>query len=302
VLGAGEGEHAARARLLEQLDQQRRLQLLRHGVHGVGDADRRRGRPLDLDRHRIVKDLLRERRDGAGHGRGEQEGLPPGRELLQDALDVRQEAHVQHAIGLVEHQHLEAVEPGVGHAHVVEQPAGRCDDDVHAAPEGRLLRAHAHAAEDGRAGQPRVAGELAAMLVDLGRELAGGGDDQGARDAAGEPDQPLQNRQQERRGLAAAGHGAGEHVAAGHGGGDGVTLDGGRGLEAQGRDATEQIGVEPEFGERHGASDLLRALPGPYSLPRMILTRPTMRKRTGNAVCDGAVATAYTRPGAAGKK
>jgi len=121
------------------------------------------------------------------------------------------------AVGLVQHQHLEAVELGVRIAHVIEQPAGRGDEDVHAAAERRLLRAHAHPAEDGRAADPCVAGELAAVLVDLGRELPGGGDDQGTRGAPGKPDQLLQNRQQERRGLAAAGHGAGEHVAPGHG-------------------------------------------------------------------------------------
>src|SRR4026209_2771077 len=51
VLRAREGEHAAGAGLLEQLDQQRGLQLPGHRIDGVRDADRRRGPALHLDGH-----------------------------------------------------------------------------------------------------------------------------------------------------------------------------------------------------------------------------------------------------------
>ena len=80
--------------------------------------------------------------------------------VLQDAADVGQEAHVEHPVGLVEDEDLEPGELRVGEAEVVEEAAGRRDDDVHAAPERVLLRAHPDAAEDGRAGERRVDGEL----------------------------------------------------------------------------------------------------------------------------------------------
>ena len=54
------------------------------------------------------------------------------------------------------------VELRVRRAHVIEQPARRRDDDVDAAAERVLLRAHADAAEHRRAGDRRVHGEVAA--------------------------------------------------------------------------------------------------------------------------------------------
>ena len=61
--------------------------------------------------------------------------------------------------------------------------------------------------------------------------------------------QPVQDRQQEGRRLAAARHGAGEDVAAGEGGGDGVLLNGGRLLKAQALDTAEKVGVKAEIRE-----------------------------------------------------
>jgi hypothetical protein len=52
----------------------------------------------------------------------EQQVLPLARQLLQDAADGLDEAHVQHAVGLVQHQHLDGVEAGVSPA--ASDPAG----------------------------------------------------------------------------------------------------------------------------------------------------------------------------------
>ena len=128
---------------------------------------------------------------------------------------------------------------------------GRRDDDVDAAAEGVLLRAHADAAVDRGAGERRVHREVAQVLVDLRGELAGRGEDQGARRAALLAHQPVQDREQERRALAAAGHRAGEDVAALEGRRDGVVLDRRRAGEAQGLHALQQIGVKVERGKGH---------------------------------------------------
>ena len=42
------------------------------------------------------------------------------------------EAHVQHAIGLVQHEHFEAVEVGGLRSHVIDQPARRRHHDLYA--------------------------------------------------------------------------------------------------------------------------------------------------------------------------
>ena len=71
--------------------------------------------------------------------------------MLEDATDVGQEAHVEHPVGLVEDQHLEAGEARVGLPEVIQQAARRRHQDVGPAAERLLLRAIADAAEDCRA-------------------------------------------------------------------------------------------------------------------------------------------------------
>ena len=78
------------------------------------------------------------------------------RQVAQHPADVGEEAHVEHPVGLVEHEVLEAGQLRVRVPEVIEQPAGRRDDHVDAAAERVLLRAHADAAEHRRAGDRRV--------------------------------------------------------------------------------------------------------------------------------------------------
>jgi hypothetical protein len=53
--------------------------------------------------------------------------------MREDALDVGDEAHVQHAVGFVEHQHFDLGEGDALLLDVVEQAARRGDDDLAAA-------------------------------------------------------------------------------------------------------------------------------------------------------------------------
>jgi hypothetical protein len=78
------------------------------------------------------------------------------RQALDDAADVADEAHVEHAVGFVEHQglHLRQVDGAL--AEVVEQAAGRGDQDVDATAQGLDLRVDADAAEHGEAAQAGV--------------------------------------------------------------------------------------------------------------------------------------------------
>ena len=125
------------------------------------------GLPVEVDRRRVAQHLARERDDRRRQGRREEERLPLRRQVPQHALDVGQEAHVEHAVGLVEHEDLEALERRVGVAEVVEQAPGRRHDHVDARAERVLLRPHADAAEDGGARDRRVHGQLREVLVDL---------------------------------------------------------------------------------------------------------------------------------------
>ena len=123
------------------------------------------------------------------HGGGEECRLPARVQRGDDLPHRLDEAHVEHAVGLVEDDPAGLVEQDRAVVHQIGQPAGRGDDHVDAARHGADLGAAGHAAEDEERRQPRAAGEAAEGGLDLHRELAGGGEDQRAaglgRGAAG---------------------------------------------------------------------------------------------------------------------
>ena len=61
---------------------------------------------------------------------------------------------------------------------VIQQTAGAGDDDFHAAMQGINLRTGANAAVNGNAAHVGFPPQAADGLVDLLRQLSGGGDDQ----------------------------------------------------------------------------------------------------------------------------
>jgi hypothetical protein len=84
---------------------------------------------LDLDGHRVEGPLAGEIDDVLGEGGREQQRLAVllARRLAHDALDLRDEAHVQHAVRLVEHQDLHVVEVQVAAGEVDQAPRGGHD-------------------------------------------------------------------------------------------------------------------------------------------------------------------------------
>ena len=70
---------------------------------------------------------------------------------------------------------------------MIEQPAWRADDDVDAAAEGVLLRAHADAAIHGKAADGRVNRKVLEVFDNLRRQLARRGDDERAGRAGTAP-------------------------------------------------------------------------------------------------------------------
>ena len=170
-LALHEHEHRAHRLAAQQRREERRLSLLRHRIDALRDAARRLLR-ADDDDDRVVEDVVGELADVGRHRRREHQRLPSLRQRGQDAADVGQEAHVEHAVGLVEHQHLERGEVDVAEAHVVEEPAGRRDHDLRPGAERALLRPHVDAADDRHRRDADVVAERQRLLVDLQRQLA----------------------------------------------------------------------------------------------------------------------------------
>ena len=108
--------------------------------------------PLLIDADRIAQHLSGELPNRRRHRGAEEHRLAFRRQMAEYAPDVRQEPHVEHAIGFVENQTLQPGELRVRRPKMIEQPSRRRDEDVDAAAKRVLLRAHPDSAKNSRAG------------------------------------------------------------------------------------------------------------------------------------------------------
>ena len=107
VLGAREHQHLVPVLRLDQVRQQLALAVAVHRMHLLRDDLDGRVAARDLDHRRRVEQAVGERLDLVGERRREQQVLPLLRQQREDALDVADEAHVEHAVGFVEHEDLD---------------------------------------------------------------------------------------------------------------------------------------------------------------------------------------------------
>ena len=138
---------------------------------------------------------------------------------------------------------------------VVDQAAGGGDDHVGAGLQDLALLVVVHAAVHQGELEAEVGAELHRVLVDLDRQFAGRGEDQGARvlglavGERGAREQAVEDRDQERERLAGAGLCLARDVAAGERKRQRQRLDGGASVESGGFESREELGMEVEFGE-----------------------------------------------------
>ena len=164
----------------------------------------------------------------------EEQRLVLCRQRVHDATDARPEAHVQHAVRLIEHEYLDLGEAHVLVLHEVDQAAGGGNEEVAPAVELLDLAVELGAAHDDDRALAGLLAYHAHDLLDLSCELARWRDHECVRPLALGTSHELQRGQRERRGLARAGLRGGHDVTAGEHHGDGLLLDGGRGGKAEG--------------------------------------------------------------------
>ena len=167
-----------------------------------------------------------------------------------DGLDLWLEAHVEHPVGLVHDQDLDAGQAQHASLAEVGEAAGRGDQQVgRCGPLGLSVEADAPVA-DGHA-QVARGGQGGEVVGDLGGQLPGGGQHERRRSAAiaGEA---LDDGQAEGQGLAGARRGAHEHVAPGGRHGQHELLDGEGGGDAGGRKHRGHAVAHAELGEGGG--------------------------------------------------
>ena len=206
----------------------------------------------------MAQELFAEPADLLGEGRGEEQGLPCLREHREDALDVGQEPHVEHAVRLVEDEDLHLREIHRLLLEVIEKSAGRRDEDLDAAVQRLFLRGDIDAAVDHRRAQREMLAVDAHTLRHLRRELARWREDEGAhrmtrrrRARIRMGRQELEQWQGEAGGFAGSCLGATHEVAPLEDHGDRLRLDRGRvGITLIG-DCAQQLRHKLQRSERH---------------------------------------------------
>ena len=204
----------------------------------------------------------------------EQQRLAGFRQAADDGLDVFDEAHVQHAVGFVQHQGVHGVQLDATGLQVIQQAARGGDQHVDAARQRLQLRAVGHAAHDGGGAQP---GQVAAVVLggfgDLQGQFTRRGQHQHLHaDAAvaGLLGDAMQGGQHEGGRLAAAGLRRDHQVVASQGLRNGRSLHRGGGGEAGVRQGRQQSGRQAQFSERHN-----------FPLPRKAAYAPGRPMRVG---------------------
>ena len=163
---------------------------------------------------RVALVVAHDRVDRAVERGGEQQRLAVARRLVEQLAHGGEEAHVGHAVGLVEHDDLDRAEVALAALDEVLEPARAGDEHVDALAERLELRAEAGAAVD--RGDPELAGaaEPRELVAHLLGELAGRDEHEAGRALRLGLRGAHRERDAERDGLARSGGGTtGEVVA-----------------------------------------------------------------------------------------
>ena len=215
-------------------------------VGGVGDGVAVDG---DLVARRVALVAAHEHVHRTVERRREQQRLAVGPGLVEQPADLGEEAHVGHAVGLVDDDDRHVVEAHVALVDEVGEPAGAGDEHVDALTQRLALRAEAHAAVHGGDPEAVRAGEEPQLAGDLAGELAGRHEHERGGAVGAGPLAAGDDREAEGERLARAGRRLAGDVAPGEGVGERRGLDGERRVDAAGGEIRHGVGRDAEIGE-----------------------------------------------------
>ncbi len=150
-------------------------------INNLGDIFCRGIASGNLNHHRaVIQKGLRELANLWRKSGGKEKALPGFGQQINDALQIRQEPHVQHSIGLIKHQYRDRRQ---GHGfllHMVQQTARSGDQNFHARAKLSRLWIHINATKDHGTFEWDILGVGAHVLSNLVGEFPCGGQHQGA--------------------------------------------------------------------------------------------------------------------------
>ena len=107
--------------------------------------------------------------------------MPLRRAFLHNPFHVGKEAHIEHAIGFIQYEILDAIQLTRALLQMIKQPTGRRHHDIHARPESFRLPSVPDAAKYHRHANIRKARQIAKGRLDLGCKFASWLENQGTR-------------------------------------------------------------------------------------------------------------------------
>ena len=193
------------------------------------------GRHRNLDR--ILQQFARQRANVGRHRRGEEQVLSLLGQFPDDPSDWLDEAKVEHLIDLVEHQKFDRSKTCDAGVEMIEEAAGRRNQNVEARLKRADLGAMRHPAEHDCDLEAKSIGEIAKALGDLAREFTRRAQHEHAGAAswrrAPVGHDPVEDRQGEGRRLAGAGLSDANEIPALHQRRDCLQLNWGRTRKAK---------------------------------------------------------------------
>ena len=200
-----------------------------------------RSHPLrgDRDLLRRIHELVGQLHDPQIEGGGEEQilALIKGGQTAQDETQIGDKAHVKHAVGLVDDQHLDLFEAVNLLFEVVDQPARSADDDVGPLAERITLLHVIYAAIDTLDGKAAMATQDLGVLLDLHHQFPCWRKDQCtgmfARLCGAVIEESREEGNQEGRCFAGPGLGLAGNVLSGKADGEGMFLDRGTAAETR---------------------------------------------------------------------
>lgn len=182
-LGSGEDHDAFEFGFFEESEEEVLALETIDRVEVVADGGGGGARAADFDFEGVAEGPACEGGDFCGDGGGEEERLAVFGAAGDDAADVGHEAHVEHAVDLIEDEDFDVIELDGALLHVVEQTAGGSDEDIDPFLEPVALGAVADAAVDEETAEAGVAAVFLELFFDLGGEFADWFEDEAADSA-----------------------------------------------------------------------------------------------------------------------
>ena len=137
-----------------------------------------------LNFFRMMQKVRRKLANVVREGCGEQQRLALLRQHRKYFAHIANKAHIEHAICLIQNEHVHVRQIDGSLVDVIEQTARRCDNYIDAFVQFLLLRIDTDAAKYHHRLKQQVAAVITHTLINLRGQLAGGGEYQDAHTSA----------------------------------------------------------------------------------------------------------------------